>query len=572
MKKTLVIVVLMSLMFASVPAVLATTTVKWTLRDGDARYFADPPDVVAYANVTINPPPEGVTITMSEGLWLYSGWVPLEEKDDWIQATFSGTHTKLGVQLWGHNNANAGWARVLVDGEEVWTGNTDWSDLYISDKYLEIYDLEPKSHTIRVECMGIKGTEQGGDDVSIVFFGFSYPPPTQYFTIKPDTLYFTAHKTMYGTTLVTDTNNPSGLSTSQDVKLTANETDSVKWSSNGPSWVGTSPLSGKTPSVISVSAVLTVDDVKKFGFRTGEEVYTSDDGKMKEVLEIKLTIAPPRYVNPIDVNPKEGDKSQFFEYIKSRGYRKVVPLKSELPPGSIIFWEKVGSPDYRSHVTLVFDATKNHIGMEKSNKILPHLTKPVPPGGGEYVLMEVWEPPTISSFDKDSVPSVLLEEGKVSRESGLRYWNCHGFVLNVIFHGIKHNMIIKPGADAEINDEDLMVNYGEAWFYEDEGRKMNIIVPPGEILVQSEGLVNVHSDDSVTFYLFEGSADYSGGGYTASLESKQKVNISPNGEPGPVEPFDPAEIEAWWEQIIVEPGKPPTNIYLPVVFKSAGAD
>ena len=563
MKKSLVIVVLMSLMFASVPAVLATTTGTITLRNGDARYFADPPDVVAYANTTINPPPEGVTITSSEDLWRYYGWVALLEKDDWIQATFSGTHTtKLGVQFWGDDND--GWARVKVDGEQVWTGNIYGASGNEFIKYLEFSDLEPKSHTIRVESMGIKGTEYGGDDVAIYFFGFENP--TQYFTIKPDTVYFTAHNTVKGP-LVTDTKNPSALSTSQDVKLTANETDAVMWSSTGPSWVGTSPLSGETPSVISVSAVLTVDDVKKFGSRTGEEVYTSDDGTMKEALEIKLTIAPPRYVNPRDVNPKEGDKSQFFEYIKSRGYKKVVPDESDLPPGSIIFWEMVGSENYRAHSTLVFDATKKHIGMEKSNKILPHLTKPVPPGGGEYVPMEVWEPPTKSSFDKDSVPSVLLEEGRVNRESGLRYWNCHGFVLNVIFHGIKHDTIIKPGANAEINDEDITVNYGEVWFNEDEGRKMNFIVPPGDILVHSEGLVNVHSDDSVTFYLFEGSADYSGGGYNASLESQQKVNISPSGEPGPVEDFDPAEIEAWWDQIIVDPGKPPSNVYLPVVFK-----
>ena len=38
-------------------------------------------------------------------------------------------------------------------------------------KYLKIFSLAPGPHTIRVEDMGIKG-DGGGDDVTVVFFGF----------------------------------------------------------------------------------------------------------------------------------------------------------------------------------------------------------------------------------------------------------------------------------------------------------------------------------------------------------------------------------------------------------------
>jgi hypothetical protein len=169
-KRTAPLVVVSLLLLSSLAASVTAQSV--SLYDGDARSFDDPPDVVAYANVNQVSPPSGVTITDSGGLWRYYEWVALEEQGDWIEAacTIVGT-TAVGVQFYG--DSNDGWARVLVDGTEVWTGDTYGPgvgpDSFI--KYLEVSELTPGSHTVRVENMGINGAG-GGNDVTIYFFGF----------------------------------------------------------------------------------------------------------------------------------------------------------------------------------------------------------------------------------------------------------------------------------------------------------------------------------------------------------------------------------------------------------------
>jgi hypothetical protein len=83
----------------------------------------------------------------------------------------------VGVQFWG--DQNDGWARVLVDGTEVWRGSTYGTSgdpaagAYV--KYLEISGLATGAHTVRVECLGINGAG-GGDDVTILLFGFGVKP------------------------------------------------------------------------------------------------------------------------------------------------------------------------------------------------------------------------------------------------------------------------------------------------------------------------------------------------------------------------------------------------------------
>lgn len=556
MKRSILFIALISLLLLIKPSARAETSATINIRSGDVRGTEYQPDLIAYANIENTPPPEGVTITSSPNLWRLGNYVALMEKDEFIQATFSGTNTtKLGVQLWG--DANDGWARVRVDGQSLWTGN-----VYNSIMYLEISDLEPGSHTIRVECMGIKGYEFGGDDVAMLFFGFENP--AQYFTLEPDTLWMTAHDTAEGP-LTTNTNDPSATDTHLEVSLTANDPAQVDWSSTGDSWIETFPFAGTTPSTINVSAALFDQDVQHYEYRAGEEIYESDDETLQKKLKVNLTIAPPRYIEPGDVNPPQGVKSEFFTFLTSRGYKSVELTHATYPPGTVLLWKKAGDPsNWIAHSTIVFDYNKNTIGMEKFNNIIQHPTPPTP-WGGIYELVQVWEPPNPILFDMHRVPSTLLIEGEVDRESGmLRRWNCHGFVLNVMWLGIEDNTIIKEGSDVEIGEDSVTINSGEAYFEGDDGR--TIITPPGEFTVHSKGVVQVAGDTTTTFYLIEGTADYSNGSYTASLESMQKVEISPSGEPGPVVSFEISELEEWWDEIHVEPGTPPPDVYLPLVL------
>ena len=114
---------------ALVPTVPLADTLTPTalLHGGDARHFDAPLDIIAYASVNYTSPPSGVTITDSGDLWRYHEWIALMQQGQWIEATYAGMDTtKVGVQFWG--DANDGWARVLVDGTEVWTGSIYGSD------------------------------------------------------------------------------------------------------------------------------------------------------------------------------------------------------------------------------------------------------------------------------------------------------------------------------------------------------------------------------------------------------------------------------------------------------------
>jgi hypothetical protein len=74
----------------------------------------------------------------------------------------------MGVQIYGDHTI--GWARVLLDGEEVWRGDTAaiWSHLGRHGGYIEISGYDPGRHTIRVESMGFDY-----HPVTVAFFGFS---------------------------------------------------------------------------------------------------------------------------------------------------------------------------------------------------------------------------------------------------------------------------------------------------------------------------------------------------------------------------------------------------------------
>jgi pSer/pThr/pTyr-binding forkhead associated (FHA) protein len=146
-----------------------------TLHIGDARTFSQPPAMVAYANTQARPEPPEVVINenCNDRCWRYNEWLAMGTLGLWIDATSTEQVTALGVELWG--DQNDGWARVLLDGDEVWRGDTRGADgnwpggAFV--RYLEIAGLPLGIHTLRVEPLG-----EGGS-VTMYFFGFGQVAP-----------------------------------------------------------------------------------------------------------------------------------------------------------------------------------------------------------------------------------------------------------------------------------------------------------------------------------------------------------------------------------------------------------
>jgi hypothetical protein len=140
------------------------------LLPGNAGKFSTPPPVIVYANIEAEPPPAGVTVsdTCAGACWRNLGWVALLRPGHSLEAAGGHPTTAVGVQLWG--DSNDGWARVLVDGMEVWSGNTYGPDADPFVRYLQVSGLPQGPHTIRVEHMGQK-------DVTVFFFGFGPASP-----------------------------------------------------------------------------------------------------------------------------------------------------------------------------------------------------------------------------------------------------------------------------------------------------------------------------------------------------------------------------------------------------------
>lgn len=153
-----------------------STVSEWTVRliPMDVRTIDTPPEIIAYANVEHAAPPETVSIDSQGDLWTYNANIALLEMGDWISATCTKQDvTAVGVRLEG--DGNDGWVRVLVDGLEVWRGSI-YGDQNSAEgmflNYLEVSGLEPGTHTIRLENLGIAGAG-GGIHVAMRFFGFS---------------------------------------------------------------------------------------------------------------------------------------------------------------------------------------------------------------------------------------------------------------------------------------------------------------------------------------------------------------------------------------------------------------
>lgn len=93
----------------------------------------------------------------------------LTSPDSWAEVAWVQPTTTLGVQFAG--NQDDGWAKILVDGETVWEGNT-FGERGKFNRYVEIDGLADSSHAVRVEVMGRAGTEGGGIDVTLTAFGW----------------------------------------------------------------------------------------------------------------------------------------------------------------------------------------------------------------------------------------------------------------------------------------------------------------------------------------------------------------------------------------------------------------
>lgn len=93
----------------------------------------------------------------------------LSSAGSWAEITWMEPTTVVGVQFWG--DSNDGFARIWVNGEEKWHGNTRGGSITF-EQYIEIDDLPNTSHTIRVEATGQPGQDGGGIDVTIASFGW----------------------------------------------------------------------------------------------------------------------------------------------------------------------------------------------------------------------------------------------------------------------------------------------------------------------------------------------------------------------------------------------------------------
>lgn len=102
---------------------------------------------------------------LGEGVRAYDPFVALTTTDQWVEGVCTTATSMVGVQFWG--DENDGWARVLVDGEERWRGNTygQSPDLFV--RFLSVRNLAPAPHVIRIEPLGERGSNNPGSNIHV---------------------------------------------------------------------------------------------------------------------------------------------------------------------------------------------------------------------------------------------------------------------------------------------------------------------------------------------------------------------------------------------------------------------
>ena len=142
-----------------------------SVQGGDSRFFATPPESPAPANAEDNSPPAGIHIIYSPKSVGYGLNRILWWEGNWIEVSTELPVTAMGVQFLGA--AQTGWARLLLDGQEVWRGKTaelgHTLDQY--GGYVEVTGFDPAPHTLRIESL-----DWDYRPVTVASFGFRLSP------------------------------------------------------------------------------------------------------------------------------------------------------------------------------------------------------------------------------------------------------------------------------------------------------------------------------------------------------------------------------------------------------------
>lgn len=284
--------VIIALIFILISTTTVSAEVNAVLYDGDGRSITDAPDVVAYANIEYTAPPPEFQISTSGYIWRYHQFIALMNSGNWVEAKTTVETDTVGVQFNG--DTNDGWARVLVDGTEVWTGSVYGSDVNYPGgafvKYLKVSGLDSSTHTIRVENMGVKGAG-GGIHVCIRFFGletneeeYSIEPSTNEITVG-DSIKFSLIKKING----------------KDTTVSNNEVD----------WVVTNEKSINPNIVSSKANIGTIDD------GTGE-FKSSNIGTCTIVARVNGETKAKAEVTVVCCKDCEGDINKVIKLYNSR--------------------------------------------------------------------------------------------------------------------------------------------------------------------------------------------------------------------------------------------------------------
>ena len=131
----------------------------------------NPPDIKIAANSAEQAPPEGVEISFGGVSTGYGGGMVLWQEGDWVEITTGDTYQAMGVQV--HGDQTIGWARVLFDGKEIWSGDTSAHSIAEGryGVYVEVRCFPAGTHTLRIEGLGKEGSG-GGRTIPVSYFGF----------------------------------------------------------------------------------------------------------------------------------------------------------------------------------------------------------------------------------------------------------------------------------------------------------------------------------------------------------------------------------------------------------------
>ena len=135
---------------------------------GDSRFFESPPEIIVHANSIEMQPPEGISISFADESISYGLSRVLWWNGSWIEASFDGSYSSVGVQFLG--DEMIGWARLLLDGQEVWRGDTSeiWSKSGRYGGFVEVSGFDRGPHTLRVEIFEFEYRP-----VTVAGFGFN---------------------------------------------------------------------------------------------------------------------------------------------------------------------------------------------------------------------------------------------------------------------------------------------------------------------------------------------------------------------------------------------------------------